>query len=199
MQPAKEPYLNWRTITDPDAPLGKSTAARLESLYDANTQRLAQERGFQGFDAQAEEATKSQVIKDLFDDPLSVDRTKLQGLTGAQVVAVKNVAGENARLMEMVSKEMASGTLSPEDMALAQTRLGQLEASTNEALGTIVGESARMGRDLGYLRNLSKLSTDPDVWMIHAKKALGDSPMTDDIMTQVRSLARAAADACGGA
>lgn len=199
MQPAKEPYLNWRTITDPDAPLGKSTASRLESLYTANTERLAKERGFQGFDAQADEAAKSQVIKDLFDDPLSVDRTKLQGLTGAQVVAVKQIAGENARLMEQVSKELSSGTLSPEDMALAQTRLSQLEASTNEALGTIVGESARMGRDLGYLRTLSKLSTDPDVWMVHAKKALGDAPMTDTVMTQIRTLARAAADACGGA
>ncbi len=199
MEPAKDVFVNWRTLDNSNAPLGTPTLDRIKALATASDDRLKQERGFQSLDAQADAAMKSQAIQDLFDDPLVIDRKKLQGLTGAQVVAVKDVMNENARMAEVISREMASGKLSGDDLTLAQQRLEQLTASTNEALATVVGESARMGRDLGALRVMSKLSTDPDVWMVQAKKMLGDQPMTEQIMNDVRRLAREAADACGGA
>ena len=197
MQPAKDVYLNWRTATDPSAPLGRSTAARMEQAVTSQAEQLKAARGYVPLDAQMETALKSDAIKSITDNPLLVDSKKLRGLSGMQVVATKNLLQENTRMQEVISRELMSGSLNEADTALAYTRLEQLNQSTNELLSTVVGESARMGRDLGALRVMSKLSTDPDVWLVHAKRALGDHPMTDDIMNTVRRYAKEAADACG--
>ena len=67
--------------------------------------------------------------------------------------------------------------------------------ANNDALSSIVRETAQKGRDLGFLRQMAKQSLDPDVWVIQAKKMLGDKPMTDEMMLSVRKMAKDAADA----
>jgi hypothetical protein len=195
--PAKESYLNWRTIADRDAPLGQQTLDRIQARAKTMEPELAAARGRVSYDAQRDMALKQKRIREIFDDPLSVDKKKLQRLTGAEIGAVKEVLGENERMVEVISREMASGDLGPEDMALAARRLEQLENSNREALLTIQSEGSARGRDLGYLKNVARLTTDPDAWMVRAQKILGDTPMTDDVMTKVRALAIAAGNACG--
>jgi hypothetical protein len=189
-------YLNWRTITDPDAPLGKPTLDRIQALAAKMEPELAAARGKTTMAAQYDEALKTKVIRELFDDPLTVDRQKLKNLSGAQITAVKEVLGENQRMAKMVADEVASGKLSPEDMALAMQRIDQLDNASAEALLVVQQEGSQRGRDLGFLAQQAKLSTDPNVWLVRAQKALGNQPMSADIMTEVRRLAQAATDAC---
>jgi hypothetical protein len=191
-------YLNWRTITDVNAPLGKPTLDRIQDIAQRIEPELTAARGKTTMAAQYDAALKTKVIRELFDDPLQVDPQKLKNLSGAQISAVKEVVGENARMAEVISREVASGNLSGPDLELAMRRIDELDNATREALLVVQSESSQRGRDLGYLANVAKLSTDPDVWLVRAQKALGDKPMSDEIIAEVRRLAREATEACRG-
>lgn len=199
---ADAPYLNWRTLgVDPAKPdaLNMSAAARVQAAATRPdmVERLAKERGRTTFDAMNAEAQQSWAIRQLGIDPLAVDSEKLRGLSGAQIHALKAPLMENAALMESIARELPD--LSGDDLAKATTVFERLEKSNDELLATIQREGSARGRDLGALRQLANMTTDPAVWLLKAKKVLGDTPMTASVQAKIMRLAKEAAEACGGA
>lgn len=175
--------------------LDQTTEARLRT----NVERLRAEgkadKGYQSFaDQQAMADNFAREV--LSGNRLDLDQTKVKNLSGAEIVGLRRVVGENTRIMEGISQAIESGQLTAAEVAEASTMLDRVSKSTNEALSTIVRETAQTARDLGFLRQMAKLSTDPEVWIVRAKKMLGDRVMPDKVMIEIRRLAREAADAC---
>lgn len=134
--------------------------------------------------------------KKLVSDPLSLDPSKLRGLTGAQIKGVWGVVNENTKIAEAAARAIDEGTLTGQDLTDAMKLIEDTDASTNAALKTIVRETAETARSLGYLRQAAKNSTDPTLWMVRAKRIMGDRPLPDDVMVNIRRLAREATEVC---
>lgn len=176
--------------------LDQATEARLRSTVDTLREQ-GLEKGVKTFAEQRQEA--SAFAKKLVQDPLSLDLSKMSKLSGAEIVGLRQVAAENTKLIEGVSQAIESGTLSASEMQAASALIDRATASTNEVLSKIVKETAQTARDLGFLRQVAHLTTNPDAWIVRAKKMLGDKPLSDGMMVEIRKLAKAAAEACGGA
>ena len=149
-------------------------------------------------------AAASDFFKDLVDgdtknalNPAGV-RKFVQQYGEAGVPALKQVVARTAAVVADASKVLADGGASADDVMMAQRVIDSAMETQDRLLSGVVNEQARVGRSLNALKIQAKLSVDPDVWMVHAKRALGDAPMTDDVMANVRRMAREAADACGG-
>lgn len=186
---APRDYLNFAKFG-----LDKATEARLRDNVAELHAAGAVDKGYASFAEQRAQANK--FARDLVANPLQIDQAKLKNLSGAQIVGLRRVVGENTKTMEGLSKAIESGQLSPDEIKTASDMLDRAATSTNEALSTIVRETAQTARDLGFLRQMAKLSTDPEVWIVRAKKMLGDRVMPDKVMIEIRRLAREAADAC---
>jgi hypothetical protein len=186
---APHEYLNYAKFG-----LDQTTEARLRSTVDQLRKTGDVEKGYKSFAEQQAEADA--FAKQLVQNPLDIDRAKLSKLSGAEIVGLRTVAGENMKMMEGLSKAIESGELNVAELAEAQRMIDQTAASVNEVLGSVVRETAQSARDLGFLRQVAKLSTDPDVWVVRAKKIMGDKPLSDALMIEIRKLAREAAEAC---
>lgn len=195
MTPAKEVTMNWRTWGEPGNEGEKTTLARVKALADSQSERLKQEKGYVSFQDQKSEAAAA--LRDLIEDPKNLDRSKLKNLTGAEIVAVKEIVQSNERTLEAVSRDIVSGNLTEEEMTHALKTVDQLEHSSNEAMATIVGEQAKLGRGLGYLRNTAAQSQDPAVWLVKAQKVYGaDRVLPDSVKAQIRAMAKEIKTVC---
>lgn len=183
-------YLNYAKFG-----LDRTTEARLRDHVEAMRETGDANKGYQSFTDQQKAADS--FAREIVSDPLHIDKTKLRNLTGAQIVGLRTVAGENTRLIEGIARSIDSGELSKAELDQAYALIDAATESTNHVLSAIVRETAQTGRDLGFLRQQAKLSVDPAVWIVRAKKMLGDAPLTDDMMVQIRKLAREAQEACG--
>jgi hypothetical protein len=199
LPPSTDGEVNWRTWLDPDAPGAKSVEARLREV--ATPEKVQAARGYESM--QGTYARSLALAKDLVDDNglQTIDAKKVRALVEqhgeAAIPALKKVATDNAKVMADAARVLNDPLASPADVLRASQVLESATRQTDELLGSIVTEQARAGRTLNALKIQAKLSSDPDLWMVHAKRALGDQPMTDDIMAQVRRLAREASEACG--
>lgn len=202
LPPADKPFINWRTLgVDPSKPdaLSTSVAARVKMAAERPEmiERLSAERGRTNWQAMNAKAQETWAIRQLGIDPLSVDSNKLRGLSGEQIHALKAPLLENAGIMEGIARELPN--LTGDDLVRAMEVFDALERSNDELLATIQREGSARGRDLNALRQMAQMTTDPAVWLVKAKKVLGDRPMTADIQAKIMKLAKEAADACGGA
>jgi hypothetical protein len=189
--------INWRTW---DATSG-SALARIQDRAATLKASGAFDEARQPVTFAAQRAKADAVAKELLDNPLAIDRMKLEKLDASEVLALKEVVQQQSAIVESASRAIASGELRGADLDAAYRVVDEATRATDEALGLIVRESARMGRELGGLRQLAKQSLDPDVLMVHAKRLAGDTPLSDSYMLELRKLAREAAAACavGGA
>jgi hypothetical protein len=187
---APREYLNYAKFG-----LDRTTEARLRDTVEGLRVFGEVDKNYQSFEQQR--AVAKAFADDFLQNPLDKDPAKMGKLSGAEIVGLRRVAAENTKMIEGLSQAIESGDLSVEDTAHANTLLDHAVQSTNEVLGKIVRETAQTGRDLGFLRQVAKLTTDPDVWIVRAKKLLGDQPMTDGMMVEIRKLAREASEACG--
>lgn len=183
-------YLNWAR-----ANYNQTVEARIKAAVERGRARGTIDKGYQSFEEQG--ARAREFAKGLLEDPLSIDPTKLGRLTGAEIEGLKLVVGENAATMEAASRVMNDPAASADAIAQATELFEKAEQTTDQALSKIVTETAQTARSLGYMRNIAKHSLDPEVWLVQAKRMLGDAPMTDEVMTNIRRLAREAAEACG--
>lgn len=188
--PRGKDYLNFAKFA-----LDKTTEARVREAVARGRAEGTMDKAKQTFAQQRETARK--FARDLLANPLDIDQAKLKNLTGAQIVGLHEVVGENTRIVEATSKAINSGDLTPAELVEASRLLDAATKSTNEALSAIVREKAETARGLGFFRQLARQSTDADVWLVHAKKMLGDRPMPDKVMIEIRRLAREATEACG--
>jgi hypothetical protein len=200
LPPSTRGEVNWKTWLDPESPGAKSVEARLQEAAPAETVKAA--RGYESMNATY--ARSLAAAKELVDDNglQTLDAKKVRAFVErhgeAAIPALKRVATENASVMDQAAKAMNNPLASADEVAAATRVYESAMRQTDELLGNIVQEQARTGRSLNALKIQTKLSTDPDTWLIHAKRALGDKPMSDEMMANVRRLAREAADACGG-
>jgi hypothetical protein len=128
-----------------------------------------------------------------------IDREKLSKLSGAQVQGAWQVVQQNGRLMEAASRILNDASADAGAVADAQRVFDGAMKSTDELLATVVRETAQTARDLGFHRQIAKHTLDPEVWLVQAKRLLGDRPLTEEMMTTVRRLANEAKTSCGGA
>jgi diguanylate cyclase (GGDEF)-like protein len=186
----KREYLNFDKFG-----LDQTTEARVRAAVEEGRAAGTIEKGKKTFAEQREEAAA--FAKQLVANPLDIDQSKLRNLSGAQIVGLHSVVGENTRIVEATSRAINSGELSPAELADAHQVLDRATKSTNEALSAIVREKAATARGLGFFRQVALQSTDPDVWLVQAKKMLGNKPMPDHVMIEIRRLAEEATNACG--
>jgi predicted signal transduction protein with EAL and GGDEF domain len=191
--PAQREFLNIGKFNSESSPLGQTLNARIR----ANVERLREsgdaEKGYQSFETQ--QAKANEYAKKIVANPLDLDQAKLKNLSGAEVVGLHQVVNENTALIESTSRAIAQG-LDGEELTNALRVLDEAQRSTDEALSVIVREKAQTARDLGFFRQVAKNTTDPDVWMVQAKRILGDKPLPDKVMIEIRRLAREASEAC---
>jgi hypothetical protein len=147
--------------------------------------------------AQAEPLRRS-LAADLGMSVLDMDAQKAGRLTGAEIVALKEAAGQSMDQITALTKQLADPALSVADREGVATLLDNARAARDGLLQRVVTASSQKGRDLAFLRQVAQRTLDPDVWMVNAKRALGDRPLTDEIVVSLNKLVREAADACGG-
>jgi len=189
---AARPFINWRTWGE-----RPEVMSRIQQRTDELRAAGQLEKGSVSFLEQRK--LGEQFAKELIADPLQIDREKLTNLKGYQIVALKEVVQENTAVIESAARAINSGDLSPAEIEAAMRTMGAAQKATDEALATIVRESAEAGRTLGGLRQMARQTLDPDVWLIRGKQLLGDRPMPDAVMLEIRRLAKEATLACGGA
>lgn len=178
------------------SPLDRAVDTRLRDAVARLRAEGAVDKGAMTFEQQRQAARE--YAKQLVADPLAIDQAKVAKLDGYQVRGMMEVVNENTALLEATSRAINSGTLSGAELDEAFGVVQRLEADTDALLAKVITEKAQTARSLGFFRDIAKRTTDPDVWLVKAKQVLGDAPMTDAVMTEIRRLARAAADACGG-
>jgi hypothetical protein len=205
MAPSKDGAINFRTWFDQNQPGAQSAEKIMQDMVDANQPAIKAARGYEsvaGTMARAN-AAATDFFKSLVDDPKNaLDYAGIRAFAErhgeAGVPALKQAIARTASVMSDAAKAIADPTTSADDLVLAHRVVDSAFQTQDQLLGGVLNEQARIGRSMNALKIQAKLSVDPDVWMVHAKRALGDAPMTDDVMANVRRLAREAADACGG-
>lgn len=130
-------------------------------------------------------------------DRLQVDRKALMRLSGQQIVGLKQALTTNLDNLEAFSRVANDAQASAADRAQAQAAITQLQAKNEHLLAGIVHGSSELGRGLGFLRQIARRSLDPDVWVIQAQRLAGETPLSDEVIMNIRKLAREAAEACG--
>lgn len=196
MEPAEELAHNWRRWGEPGNEGEKTTLARIKARAALSDDVLKGAKGFRSFADQKADAVRS-LREKLGDNVLGIDWKQVNNLSGAEIEGVMGVVQDNERTLEGVSRDIAAGNLTGDDLTHALKVVDELNASTDEALQKVVSESARAGRTLGYLRNTALQSQDPAVWLVKAQKLYGDRPLPATVMSEIRGLAKAVSEACG--
>lgn len=132
-------------------------------------------------------------------NPKALSPAAAMRLSGVELLARRDVVAQNDALIAQLSKAIESGELPFAEHQHASQLLQRAVEQSDALLSDLVTGSSQKGRDLGLLRRIANRSLDPDVWLVQAKRMLGDTPLSDTVMADVRRLAREAADACGGA
>ena len=182
LPPADKPFLNWRTLgVDPSQPdvLNKSVSSRIqEKMRDpAFVDEMRAARGSTTFGAMNEEAMKSKLLQDFVADPLSLDPKKVSRLSGAEIAAIRPILRENVALIEVISRELQDGNLSADDIILAHQKIDMLEEANANTLLVVQQEVSGRGRDLGALRQVANITTDPAYWLMKPRRLLVGRPL----------------------
>jgi hypothetical protein len=118
-----------------------------------------------------------------------VAKGDVQRLTGAEMLAIRNIVKENVDALEGIAKSLATNPGVPDaERELLTRQMGALERQNDLLLAKFVRARSQTGRDLNNLKILAQGSLDPAVWMVKAKRVLGDRPLTEDIRQHIQAL-----------
>lgn len=190
-EPRPSDVLNVAKLNLEDKTAEQRVADQLEQF---RTQREQNKQTF----AEADVNRKAIVNELLANNPKALSPAAAGKLSGEELLARRDVVNQNDKLIGDLSKSIESGTLSPEEHEQATQLLNKAVEHNDALLSDLVTGSSQKGRDLNLLRRMANTSLDADVWMVQAKRMLGDQPMTDEVMSNVRKLVNAAKEACGG-
>jgi hypothetical protein len=130
-------------------------------------------------------------------NPKALSPAAAAKLSGEELLARRDVVNQNDQMIGSLSKAIASGTMTAAEQDAA-TQLMEKAVNHNDALlKDLVTGSSQKGRDLNLLRRMANTDLDPATWLVQAKRMLGDKPLTDDMMSDIRRLVQTAVDACG--
>ncbi len=183
-----------RSLVNPQAlNLSTEQAAQLDKVA-ADVQRRGFGKSYKSFAEQHEDA--KQFARELGQDPSQVDLAKLKNLSGAHIVALRQLLKSHLDTMTELERNLADPTMTMDLAEHVAAQLDQVRQSAGDYLQTVVRESSERGRDLGMLRAEAAASLDSDVWAIRAQRAAG-RPLTGDELAEIDGLADAARVACG--
>lgn len=189
------------TLNLSTAGLDKTATARLRTLIASGLDKGTIDKGYRSFEEMdlSTLQRKRELLKELVEDPNTlVGGDKLQQIPTDDIKAMWMIAHDNTKTIEAAARVMNNSLATPAEIAQAAELHDKAYKQTEELLSRIVTGTAQKGRELGALRNIAKQSTDPEVWLVQAKKMLGDRPLSDAVQTEIRRLARRAQEACLG-
>lgn len=174
--------------------LDKSAEQRVaEQLEQFRSMRETQQQTF----ADADINRKAIVNELTAGNPKALLPAEAAKLSGEELLARRDVVNQNDQMIGSLSKAIASGEMTPAEQEAA-TQLMQKAVEHNDALlQDLVTGSSQKGRDLNLLRRMANTDLDPATWLVQAKRMLGDQPLTDAMMSDIRRLVQAAVEACG--
>lgn len=127
-----------------------------------------------------------------------LDHQKVMRMSGPELKQIEDRLNTNAKLSSDLDAEIAKGEGSPAHLTDLATQRDALREQAKQMIDALVLGKGQKGRDLGYLKNMARVSTDPAVWLQEAKRALGLKNLTDEMQSAVIKLANAAKEACSG-
>ncbi len=183
-----------RSLVNPQAlNLSTEQAAQLDKVA-ADVQRRGFGKSYKSFAEQHEDA--KQCARELGQDPSQVDLAKLKNLSGAHIVALRQLLKSHLDTMTELERSLADPTMTMDLAEHVAAQLDQVRQAAGDYLQTVVRESSERGRDLGMLRAEAAASLDSGVWAIRAQRAAG-RPLTGDELAEIDGLVDAARVACG--
>ena len=158
----------------------------------------------QGFTKEAQsvkdqiDAARPRIAKELEYMTANYDPQMAARLTGAEMMALSEKLNTNITMRVQLDKELATPGLTEEQRGPIMTMIDKLQKDADAMVKNISRAGSQHGRDLAYSRQVAARSLDPAVWLVQAKRALGDAPLTDDIRVSIERLVNEAREACGG-
>ena len=158
----------------------------------------------QGFTKEAQsvkdqiDAARPRIAKELEYMTANYDPQMAARLTGAEMMALSEKLNTNIAMRVQLDKELATPGLTEEQRGPIMTMIDKLQQDADAMVKNISRAGSQHGRDLAYSRQVAARSLDPAVWLVQAKRALGDAPLTDDIRVSIERLVNEAREACGG-
>ena len=157
----------------------------------------------QGFTKEAQsvkdqiDAARPRIAKELEYMTANYDPQMAARLTGAEMMALSEKLNTNIAMRVQLDKELATPGLTEEQRGPIMTMIDKLQQDADAMVKNISRAGSQHGRDLAYSRQVAARSLDPAVWLVQAKRALGDAPLTDDIRVSIERLVNEAREACG--
>ena len=148
----------------------------------------------QGFTKEAQsvkdqiDAARPRIAKELEYMTANYDPQMAARLTGAEMMALSEKLNTNITMRVQLDKELATPGLTEEQRGPIMTMIDKLQKDADAMVKNISRAGSQHGRDLAYSRQVAARSLDPAVWLVQAKRALGDAPLTDDIRVSIERL-----------
>lgn len=124
------------------------------------------------------------------------DPAAAEKLSGAEIGQLYESLSNNAAQRTALELEAARPETTPERATEIQKLVGGLQDAADAMTKNIVKGTSAAGRNLNYLKQIATQTTDPAVWLVQAKRALGDRPLTDETESMIRRLVAEAKEAC---
>ena len=131
--------------------------------------------------------------------PEGINKAATEKMSGVEINALMNLVRDNTALIDRESRRLSlpDERLSDTTRQMSSQLIEAAMEQNENLLSRIVEARSQKGRDLSSLRLLAQQSTDPEVWLVQAKQALGDRPLTQAIQNDIYRLANAMKVACG--
>lgn len=118
-----------------------------------------------------------------------VARGETQRLSGAEMLAIRNIVKDNVDALERISQQLGTdGKLTEAEKEMLARQASALERQNDVLLGRFVKARSQTGRDLNSLKILAEGSLDPTTWILRAKRMLGNQPFTEEMRTEIMRL-----------
>lgn len=135
------------------------------------------------------EVQAKQVVRSLGLDPRALVHRPGR-LRGPELLAVRNLVRRNIVGIQEITKEWERA-IDPLRKAELEGALAHIDQQNDALLSRFVKERSATGRDLNNLKIIARQTTDPMVWMVKAKQAIGDAALGLDVQAEIRRLAAA--------
>src|SRR6267142_2042308 len=108
-------------------------------------------------------------------------------ISGARLLAIRNIISANIDRQEKWAGELADATITPARRAQLDRMNSVLDAQNSNLLSEFVTARSAAGRELNALKLVASRSLDPNVWWLKARQ-LANRDLTTDELTDIRRL-----------
>jgi hypothetical protein len=163
------------------------TDAAGEARLRDTVRRLVAERGLTKTPVTWDE-TKAEAAK-LGLRPDDLSRAKASQMSGAQMLAIRNIVSRNLDDMERAGRALVEGgSLTPAERGRLTATLNALDAQNMALLDKFTAARTQAGRDLNNLKIVALRTNDPVAWLARATQWHG-GPLEPEVRQQIATLA----------